>query len=53
MSEKNKDVPFARYRVNQNATLGIVQEDNVRDIDGTIYGDWKRTHKAYAVADRD
>ena len=36
-------VKFARFRVNDNTTFGVVEGDNVREVSGTIFGDWQKT----------
>lgn len=48
---KDKVVKFARFKVNDNISFGIVEGDNVREISGTIFGDWKKTDKMHALSD--
>ena len=48
---KDKVVKFARFKVKNHVTFGIVEGDKVREISGTIFGDWKRTDKVYALSD--
>ena len=48
---KDKVVKYARFKVNDNITFGIVEGDNVREISGTIFGDWKKTDKVHALSD--
>ena len=47
----NKVVKFARFKVNDNITFGIVEGDNVTEVSGTIFGDWKKTDKVHALSD--
>ena len=47
----DKVVKFARFKVNDNVSYGIVEGDNVREISGTIFGDWKKTDKVHALSD--
>jgi len=42
---------FARFKVNDTISFGIVEGDNVREISGTIFGEWKKTDKVHALAD--
>ncbi|MDP6554367.1 MAG: DUF2437 domain-containing protein, partial [Pirellulaceae bacterium] len=46
-----KVVKFARFKVNDNITFGIVEGDNVREVTGTIFGDWKATDKVHSLSD--
>ena len=48
---KNKVVKFARFKVNDNVTFGTVEGDNVREISGTIFGEWKKTDTVHALSD--
>ena len=47
----DKAVKFARFKVNDDITFGIVEGENVRQISGTIFGDWKKTDKMHALSD--
>ena len=47
----DKTVKFARFKVNDNITFGIVEGENVREVSGTIFGDWKKTDKVHALPD--
>jgi len=47
----DKEVKFARFKVNNNTTFGIVEGDNVREVSGTIFGDWRKTDKVHALSD--
>ena len=47
----DKAVKFARFKVNDNITFGIVEGENVREVSGTIFGDWKKTDKVHALSD--
>ena len=49
--DKDQVVKFARFKVNDNVSFGIVEGDNVREISGTIFGDWKETDKVHALSD--
>jgi 2-keto-4-pentenoate hydratase/2-oxohepta-3-ene-1,7-dioic acid hydratase in catechol pathway len=44
-------IKFARFKVNDTITFGIVEGENVREISGTIFGDWEKTDKVHALAD--
>ena len=48
---QDKVVKFARFKVNDNITFGIVEGDKVREISGTIFGDWKKTDNVHALSD--
>ncbi len=47
----DQPVTFARFKVNDNVTFGIVEGENVREISGTIFEDWKKTDKVHALSD--
>ena len=47
----HKMVKFARFKVNDKTTFGIVERDHVREISGSIFGDWKKTDKEHALSD--
>ncbi len=42
---------FARFRVNDTVAFGIVEGDQVREISGSLFGDWSATDKVHALAD--
>lgn len=44
-------VKFARFKVNDHITFGVVEGDNVRELSGSIFGDWKKTDKVHALSD--
>ena len=44
-------VTFARFRAGDNVTYGIVEDDNVREISGSIFGEWKKTDRVHALSD--
>lgn len=44
-------IKFARFKVNDTITYGVVEGDNVREISGTIFGDWQKTDKVHALSD--
>lgn len=44
-------VKFARFKVNGDITYGIVEGENVREISGSIFEDWKKTDKVHAISD--
>ena len=48
---QEKPVKFARFKVDDNVAFGIVEGENVREISGTIFGDWKETDKVHALSD--
>ena len=50
-SAENKVVKFARFKVNDNVTFGTVEGDNVREISGTIFGEWTKTDTVHALSD--
>ena len=50
-SAKDKVVKFARFKVNDNITFGIVEGNNIREVSGTIFRDWKKTDKVHALSD--
>lgn len=47
----DKTVKFARFKVNDHVTFGIVEGENVREISGTIFGDWEKTDKVHALSE--
>ena len=47
----DKVVKFARFRVNDAVSFGVVEGENVREISGTIFGEWAKTDKVHALAD--
>ena len=44
-------IKFARFKVNDTITFGIVEGENVRELTGTIFGQWQKTDKVHALAD--
>jgi 2-keto-4-pentenoate hydratase/2-oxohepta-3-ene-1,7-dioic acid hydratase in catechol pathway len=48
---KDQTVKFARFKVNDTVAFGIVEGENVREVSGTIFGDWKKTDKVHALSD--
>jgi 2-keto-4-pentenoate hydratase/2-oxohepta-3-ene-1,7-dioic acid hydratase in catechol pathway len=46
-----KVVKFARFKVNDNISFGVVEGENVREVSGSIFGDWKKTDKVHALSD--
>ncbi|NLS95427.1 MAG: fumarylacetoacetate hydrolase family protein [Planctomycetaceae bacterium] len=44
-------IKFARFKVNDTITYGVVEGDNVREISGTIFEDWQKTDKVHALSD--
>lgn len=44
-------VKFARFKVDDNIAFGIVEGGNVREVSGTIFGDWEETDKVHALPD--
>ena len=49
--KSDKTIKFARFKVNDSVAFGIVEGENVREISGTIFGDWKKTDKVHALLD--
>jgi 2-keto-4-pentenoate hydratase/2-oxohepta-3-ene-1,7-dioic acid hydratase in catechol pathway len=43
-------VKFARFRVDQRVAFGVVEGNNVREVSGSIFGDWKKTDKVHALS---
>ena len=50
-SAKDGVVKFARFKVDDRVAFGVVEGDNVREISGSIFGDWKKTDKVHALSD--
>lgn len=44
-------IKFARFKVNDKVGFGIVEGEAVREITGSIFGDWEKTDKVHALAD--
>ena len=44
-------VKFARFKVNDKISFGIVEGDNVREVSGKIFADWTKTDKVHAISD--
>lgn len=44
-------VKFARFRVDDRIAFGVVEGDNIREITGSIFGDWQKTEKIHALSD--
>ena len=44
-------VKFARFRVDDNISHGVVEGDSVREITGTFFGDWQKTDKVHKLSD--
>ncbi|MCA9076204.1 MAG: fumarylacetoacetate hydrolase family protein [Planctomycetaceae bacterium] len=42
---------FARFQSGDTIAYGIVEGDRVRQIDGELFGDWKKTDKTFALSD--
>jgi len=49
--KKDAVVKFARFRIDGRFCYGLVEGDKVREISGTIFGEWKKTDKVHALAD--
>lgn len=47
----DKAIKFARFKVNDNVAFGIVEGENVREISGSIFEEWKKTEKVHALSD--
>lgn len=48
---KDQVIKFARFKMNDDVSFGIVEGDKVREISGTIFGDWEKTDKVHALSD--
>ncbi|MEZ6072528.1 MAG: fumarylacetoacetate hydrolase family protein [Pirellulales bacterium] len=48
---EDEAVKFARFKVDGKMAYGVVEGDNVREISGSIFGDWEKTDKVHALAD--
>ncbi|MCA9103731.1 MAG: fumarylacetoacetate hydrolase family protein [Planctomycetales bacterium] len=48
---EDESVKFARFKVDGKMAYGVVEGDNVREISGSIFGDWEKTDKVHALAD--
>ena len=49
--EINKVVKLARFKVNDNVSFGVVEGENVREVSGSIFGDWQKTDNVHALSD--
>lgn len=47
----NGILKLARFQVGDAVRYGIVEGDQVREIDGSIFGDWSRTERVHALSD--
>jgi 2-keto-4-pentenoate hydratase/2-oxohepta-3-ene-1,7-dioic acid hydratase in catechol pathway len=47
----DRSIKFARFKVNDDVAFGIVEGENVREISGTIFDEWKKTDKVHALSD--
>jgi 2-keto-4-pentenoate hydratase/2-oxohepta-3-ene-1,7-dioic acid hydratase in catechol pathway len=45
-----KVVRYARFRIGNTAAYGIVENDQIRQIDGDLFGSWKATDRTYPLA---
>ncbi len=41
---------YARFQVGQTTAYGIVEGDQVRQLDGDLFGEWKATDRTYPLA---
>ncbi len=41
---------YARFQVGNTASYGIIEGDNVRQIDGDLFGSWKPTDRVYPLS---
>jgi 2-keto-4-pentenoate hydratase/2-oxohepta-3-ene-1,7-dioic acid hydratase in catechol pathway len=48
---KGEVVKFARFRVDERTAFGVVAGDKVREISGSIFGEWEMTDKVHALSD--
>lgn len=44
-------VKYARFRVEDRAAYGIVEGDQVRELSGSLFADWKKTDKLHKLSD--
>jgi 2-keto-4-pentenoate hydratase/2-oxohepta-3-ene-1,7-dioic acid hydratase in catechol pathway len=44
-------VKYARFQVGDTVAYGIVEGDTVRQIAGSLFGDWKATDKTFALSE--
>lgn len=48
---KDQVVKFARFKVNDQTAYGVVEGDTIREISGTIFGEWKKTDKVHPLSE--
>ena len=48
---KDQVVKFARFRVNDATAYGVVEGDKIREISGSIFGEWKPTDKLHSLSE--
>ena len=49
--EQARVVRYARFRVGEVVSYGIVEGDSVRQIEGDLFGRWRPTERRYPLAD--
>jgi len=42
---------FARFKVDGIIAFGLVEGDQIRELSGSIFGDWEKTGKVYSLSD--
>ncbi|GIW81945.1 MAG: hypothetical protein KatS3mg105_3752 [Gemmatales bacterium] len=47
--EKKSPVKYARFRVGKKVSYGIVEGDNVRRIEGNLFGKWTKTEEVFPL----
>jgi len=50
-SGAGETIKFARFKLNDTVTFGVVEGEKIREISGTIFGDWKKTDRVHALSD--
>ncbi|MCH2129908.1 MAG: fumarylacetoacetate hydrolase family protein [Pirellulaceae bacterium] len=44
-------VKYARFQIGDTVAYGIVEGDQIRQLDGDLFGEWEKTSKRYALQD--
>ena len=50
-SATDQVVKFARFKVDDKISFGIVEGEKVYEVSGLIFGQWKRTDRMHAISD--
>ncbi|MEZ6062746.1 MAG: fumarylacetoacetate hydrolase family protein [Planctomycetaceae bacterium] len=48
---KDGTMKFARFRINDHTAFGIVEGDSVRELSGSIFGEWSKTDTVHSLSD--